>query len=68
MNDISKFILKKRIGDIPLVAQMIGETSGYTAKLLQRPGAKKHQKAVDALAKIIEVRENIISESSQPQK
>ena len=63
MNDISKLNVKKRIGDIPLVAEMIGESVGYTIKLLQRTRAKKHQKAVDALAKIIATREELISNS-----
>jgi hypothetical protein len=63
MNETSKLMLKKRVGDIPLVAEMIGESVDYTIKLLQRTGAKKHQKAVDALAKIIATREDLISNS-----
>ena len=61
MNDITKLIVKKRAGDVALVAEMIGETANYTAKLLKRIDAKKHQKAAEALAKVIASRESILN-------
>lgn len=64
MNDITKLIAKKRVGDIIDVAHIIGESADYTNKLLRRPGAKKHQKAVDALVKVIAAREALIQENT----
>jgi hypothetical protein len=62
MVDISKLILKKRVGDIALIAEIIGESKANTDILLKRTGAKKHLKAVYALAKVIEARESLIEE------
>ena len=58
--DTTKLIAKKRKGDVAVVAEMIGETEAYVKMLFIRTRAKKHQKAIDALAKIIEARETVM--------
>ena len=63
MNDKSKLLEQKRIGDIELVAKMIGETRDNTAKIIRRPNSKKYTGAMDALARIIELRSTVITES-----
>lgn len=58
-----EILSKKRVGDIRDVASIIGESPNYTRLLLNRPGAKKHGRAMEALQKVIEARERIINES-----
>lgn len=53
----------KRVSDVPVVAVIIGETPNYTAKLLRRYGAKKHDKAIEALERVIEARKTILGSS-----
>ena len=62
--DNSKLLEKKKTGDVSVVAEMIGESEAYTKILFKRTSAKKHQLAINALAKVIEARENAIQNFS----
>lgn len=48
---------KKKVGDIPEVAKMLGVSKGNADVILRRPKAKRHNEAMRALALIIEARE-----------
>ncbi|WP_026473972.1 hypothetical protein [Alkaliflexus imshenetskii] len=58
--DENQLLNKKKYGDIRVVAEMIGETHSNTDRILRRPGARKHKKAIEALRKIIEAREELL--------
>ena len=49
---------KKKVGDIPEVAKMLGVSKGNADVILRRPKAKRHNEAMRALALIIEARED----------
>lgn len=59
MNDKSKFSGKIFHGDQLAVAEIMGVSNKYVHMLLKRPGAKRHQEAVDIMNQIIESREQL---------
>jgi hypothetical protein len=61
MNDKSKLFLQKQYGDLVTVARLMDTTPNNAAQLLRRTNAKRHQEALEALGKIIETRENLIT-------
>lgn len=65
--DSKEILNKKRIGDVRATAELIGETPTYTRLLLNRPGAKKHAKAIEALRKVIAARESVAAEFNKEQ-
>lgn len=54
----SELLKRKKVGDIPEVAKMLGVSKGNADVILRRPRAKKHKEAMRALALIIEARES----------
>ena len=60
MNDKSKLLEKKKVGDISLVAQKLGINPGVVTMTLKRPNSKRYQEVVDTLAKVIELRDSIL--------
>jgi len=63
MNEKSKLLAKKKSGDLKVVAEIMGITQFNAFNLLNRPRAKRHQEAMDVLARVIENRERLINES-----
>lgn len=61
MNDNSKLLEKKKVGDISLVAQKLGINPGVVTMTLKRPKSKRYKEVIATLAKVIEVREQILS-------
>ena len=57
-------LAKKEIGDINTVAKILGVTHPNADRILKRPNAKLHARAIDALKKIIDAREKLIKEES----
>jgi hypothetical protein len=55
----SELLKKKKVGDIPEVAKMMGVSKGNADVILRRPRAKRHKEAMDALSLIIEARESV---------
>jgi hypothetical protein len=61
MIDKNKLISKKMYGDISVVARMLDTTPANVRQLLEREGAKRHIEAVDALSKVIDARDRLLS-------
>ncbi len=61
MSDKNKLFSKKFYGDISVVAKMLDTTPANVRQLLMREGAKRHGDAVDALAKVIDARDRLLS-------
>lgn len=59
MSDKSKLFEKKRYGDNVTVAKMLSTTPLNVAQLIRRPSAKRHQDAINALAKVIAARDRL---------
>jgi len=53
----SEILKKKKVGDIPEVAKMLGVSKANADVILRRPRAKRHKEAIKALSLIIEARE-----------
>ena len=56
---------KKQYGDNNLVAQMLSKTGNYVspanaARMLERPNAKRHDEAIEALKRVVENREALL--------
>jgi hypothetical protein len=54
---------KKQSGDIITIAQMLGVTKDNADRIIRRPNAKLHKKAITALRLIVETREALINDS-----
>jgi hypothetical protein len=52
---------RKIDGDLILVAKMCGITRANASVITRRPKSKKHQQVMDALIKVIESREVLLS-------
>ena len=61
MSDKSKLLEKKQYGDNVTVAKMLNTTPLNVAQLMRRPHAKRHEAAFDALAKVIEARDKLLT-------
>lgn len=61
MSDKSKLFEKKQHGDSVTIARMMGTTPMNVYKLLKRTNAKRHLEAVNALEKIIEARDKLLT-------
>jgi len=57
-----QILIKKEVGDIKEVSKIMGISSDYTLKILNRPTAKLHHTAINILKKIIEAREKLYEE------
>jgi hypothetical protein len=62
MNDKNKLISEKNYGDNNIVAKMLGTTPGNVRQLLRRPSAKRHNQAVQALNKVIQARQDLLTQ------
>lgn len=56
---------KKQYGDNNLVAQMLSKSGNYVspanaARMLERPNAKRHTEAIEALKRVVENREALL--------
>ncbi len=63
MDDKNKLLEKKKNGDLKIIAEIMGITQFNAFNLLNRPRAKRHQEAMDVLARVIESRDRLIKES-----
>lgn len=61
MIDKNKLIDEKKYGDLVIVAKMLRTTEGNVRQLINRPNAKRHNQAIEALAEVIEARERLIN-------
>jgi predicted transcriptional regulator len=61
MSDKSKLLEKKQYGDNVTIAKMLGTSPPNVAQLIRRTNAKRHIEAIDALEKVIESRDKLIS-------
>jgi len=61
--DEKQILAKKQTGDTKLVAEMIGVSYFNADVILKRPKSKRYAKAIEALRKIIENREMLLSEA-----
>lgn len=61
MSDKSKLLEKKQYGDNVTIAKMLNTTSLNVSQLMRRPNAKRHQAAIEALAKVIEARDKLLT-------
>jgi hypothetical protein len=61
ISEKTKLLEKKISGDYKIVGRMLGISNQYAYQLLNRPAAKRHSEAVEALKKIIESREKLVN-------
>lgn len=65
MQDKNKLFEKKQKGDVALVAKILDVKPANASRLLARKGAKRHKEAMDALRKVIELRESLIRSKNE---
>lgn len=61
MNDISKLLEKKELGDIKVVARILGLSQNHVSKILSRPKSKRYQTVIESLGKVIQSREDLVN-------
>jgi hypothetical protein len=61
MKSISEIKEKMLQGDLAVASRMIGITAANGSKALARTDSKHHDKLIDALKKIIDMRETLIN-------
>ena len=59
-----QIIEKKNVGDIKLIAEMLGISQANASITLKRPKSKKFKKAIAALRQIIEAREALLNQKN----
>jgi hypothetical protein len=64
MKTISEIKEKIKTGDIQTAAKMLGITPMNASKALVRVDSKHHESLVNALSKVIEMREMLINEAA----
>jgi len=55
----------KRAGDLKIAAEMIGISQQNAFVALKRAGSKYHQKIIEALSQIIEMRSHLINKKTE---
>lgn len=66
--DTKQILEKKQKGDIKLVAEILDVSDENARKILNRPNAKMHKRAITALEKIIIDRERTLQEAKLQQE
>lgn len=57
---VDKIIKRKEVGDLKVVARIIGIDASNARAALRRPGSKYHDKVVSVLSNLIHYRESMI--------
>ncbi len=61
--NLDELLIKKRRGDVALVAEIIGESLNNTGKILRDEKKKKHNEAVATLERVIANRDNLMNDT-----
>jgi hypothetical protein len=62
---IEEIKLRKRKGDLSLVADVMGISQGNASKILVRPLAKKHKDLVNIMSQVISMRKMLKNTGSE---